>query len=117
MRSKFVLFLAAAAVVFAPAWGDGAPLSNGSSSDLAARVLAPTFDEGKAERTAKQAPTRELDGKTRSLWHTPLAGIAEGVGFQPPTLVLLAAVIGLAISRARQLRFFGPERAPPHLTV
>ena len=117
MRSRFVLFLAAV-VVFAPGWGAEAPLSRlGTSSDLAARVLAPTFEEAKAERTAKQAPTRELEGKTRSLWHTHLAGVTEGSGLQPPPLVLLAAVIGLAAVAARQPGFFRPQRAPPRLAV
>lgn len=117
MRSRFVLLLAAA-VVFAPGWGDGASQSRlGTSSDLAARVLAPTFEEANADRTAKQAPARELDGKTRSLWDTHLAGVADGAGFQPPPLLLLAAVIGLTIVATRQARFLRPQRAPPRLTV
>ena len=116
MRSRFVLFLVAA-LVFAPGWGDESLSRLGTSSDLAARALAPTFEEANAERTAKQTVTRELDGKTRSLWHTHLAGVAAGAGFQPPSLVLLAAAIGLAIVAARQARFFQPQRAPPRLTV
>lgn len=117
MRSRFALFLAAA-VVFAPGWGGDEPLSRiGTSSDLAARVLAPTFKEASAERSAKQAPTKELDGKTRSLWHRHIAGVAGGGGLQPPTLVLLAAVVALTAVATRQARFLRPQRAPPRRTV
>lgn len=50
MRSRFALLIAAA-VVFAPGWyGQGEPRA-AQGSDLAARVLAPTVDEGAMRQT------------------------------------------------------------------
>lgn len=114
MRSRLVLLLAAA-VVFAPGWVGGASAArDGSSSDLAARVLAPTFDEATADRTTRQASDKQLDrGKTRSLWHNNVGGLADADGFAPPLLVLLAAVIGLAAPATLRPQRFRPQRAPP----
>ncbi|MDQ3646289.1 MAG: hypothetical protein M3345_05060 [Actinomycetota bacterium] len=118
MRSRFVLLLAAA-IVFAPGWAGGASAArDGSSSDLAARVLAPTFDEAPAERTTKQASTKQLDrGQSRRLWHKNVIGFADAGGFEPPSLVLVAAVIGLTAAARFRPRLFRSQRAPPLQTV
>lgn len=118
MRSRLALLLAVA-VVFAPGWAGGASAArDGSSSDLAARVLAPTFDEATADRTTKQASTKELDrGKARSPWHKQIVGLADVRDFEPPLLVLFAAVSGLTAAAARRPRLFRPQRAPPLQTV
>lgn len=118
MRSRLVLLLAAA-IVFAPGWvGSASAARDGSSSDLAARVLAPTFDEATADRTTKRASTKQLDrSHSRSLWHKNVIGFADAGGFAPPLLVLLAAVIGLTAAATLRPHLFRPQRAPPPLTV
>lgn len=118
MRSRLVLLLTAA-IVFAPGWAGGASAApNGSSSDLAARVLAPTFDEATADRTTRQRSDKQLDrGKTRALWQNNVVGFADADGFEPPLLVLLAAVIGLTAAATLRPYRFRPQRAPPLQTV
>jgi hypothetical protein len=58
VRSRLALFVVAA-VIFAPGWyGRGRP-QPAQGADLAARILAPTWDEGTVARTApepKQQP-------------------------------------------------------------
>lgn len=117
MRSRLVLLLAAA-VVFAPGWAGGAPGARDARPSDLARVLAPTFDEARSDRSTKQASTKEFDrGKTRSLWHNNVVGLAEARGFQPPPLVLLAALLGLIAAATLRSRLFHSQRAPPLQTV
>lgn len=118
MRSRLVLLLAAA-VVFAPGWAGGASAAqDGGSTDLAARVLAPTFDEATAERTTRKASDKQLDrGRTRGLWHNNVLTLADADGFEPPSLVLLTAVTGLAVAATLRPQRLRPQRAPPLQTV
>lgn len=116
MPGRWVLLLAAA-VVFAPGWAGGAPLSlNASSSDLAARVLAPTFEEASTDRTAKKkASTKEADRqKAWSSWDSHASLVADARRLQPPPLALLATVIGMAAVATLRPRVTRAQRAPPH---
>ncbi len=114
LRSRLAL-LVAAAVVFAPGWqGDGSPTPP-RGSDLAARVLAPTFDQGairdavadvKHQPSARQAKRRPGD----------ISAAVAGFGLVAAGLVILWV---LAFVRRP---FFSPpalhaffSRAPPYL--
>jgi hypothetical protein len=61
MRSRFALLIATA-VVFAPGWYGGETPQHPRGSDLAARVLAPTVDEG-AVREAVADVMRQVGGQ------------------------------------------------------
>jgi hypothetical protein len=66
MRSRFPL-LVAAAVIFAPGWyGDGPP-EHPRGSDLAARILAPTVDEGTV-RESTGDEEHQLGGRHTKRW-------------------------------------------------
>jgi hypothetical protein len=114
MRSRLGLLIAIA-VVFAPGWyGQEAPQHH-RGSDLAARVLAPTVDEG-AMREAAADLKHQLSSRQgkRSRPSLPSAAIvALGLG-------AIALVIFWGVARYRQqlLRFrlrHGFSRAPPLL--
>lgn len=117
MRSKLVLLLAAA-VVFAPGGNAGEGFSHSTtSSELAGRVLAPTFTAANTERVWKPLVTRELAPKVRSDSKRDLAGMMDGAGVNAPAAFLLA-VAGTAIAlAARRLRDCCAQRAPPLLTA
>jgi hypothetical protein len=68
MRSRFALLLLAAAVIFAPGWHGQGPPPNPRGSDLAARVLAPTVDEG-AIREATPDIKHQLSGRHANRWN------------------------------------------------
>jgi hypothetical protein len=71
MRSRFAL-LVAAAVIFAPGGhGHGRPQAP-RGSDLAARVLAPTMDEG-AIREAAADVKHQFGGRQAKRWRPPIA--------------------------------------------
>ena len=87
MRSRFAL-LVAAAVIFAPGWQGQGPPQHSQGSDLAARVLAPTVDEGAISRAATGIK-HELSDRHAKRWRT-------GITFEViPTfgLVALALVV------------------------
>lgn len=118
MRSKLVLLLAAA-VVFAPGGNTGEGFSHSkTSSELAGRVLAPTFTAANTERVWKPLATRELASpKVRSDSNRDLVGMMDGAGMNGPAAFLLAAA-GTAIAlAARRLRDCCAQRAPPLLTA
>jgi hypothetical protein len=81
MRSRFAL-LVATAVVFAPGWyGQEAP-QHRWGGDLAARVLAPTVDEG-AMREAAADLKHQLSSRQGKRWRPSLpsaAIVALGLG-------------------------------------
>jgi hypothetical protein len=68
MRSRFAL-LVAAAVIFAPGWQGQGPPQHLQGSDLAARVLAPTVDEGAISRAAADIKY-ELSDRHAKRWRT-----------------------------------------------
>ena len=113
MRSRFTLLIAAA-IVFAPGWSGRAAPSHEPGRELAARVLAPTVDEGAlqtAPSVKKQLRTGRgevdpLDVATPIVDSLLLAVALTVLGF-------LVAGIKRSIS-ARHIRF-SPSRAPPNL--
>jgi hypothetical protein len=115
MRSRLALLIAAAAV-FAPGWyGQEAPQHPGGS-DLAARVLAPTVDEGAIREAAAdlkhQLSSRQGKRSRPSL--TSAAIVAMGLG-----AIALVIFWGVTCHRQqRALRFrlrHRFSRAPPLL--
>ena len=96
MRSRFAL-LVAIAVVFAPGWyGQEAP-QHPRGSDLAARVLAPTVDEG-AMREAAGGLKDQVSSRHGKRWRPSLTSAAI-VAFGPGAIAL---VIFWGASRHRQ---------------
>jgi hypothetical protein len=65
MRSRFALLIAAA-VVFTPGW-HGRPSQHPRTSDLVARVLAPTGDEGVMRHPAPSVK-HQLGGRQTKRW-------------------------------------------------
>jgi hypothetical protein len=115
MRSRFAPLIAAA-VVFAPGWyGQEAP-QYPRGSDLAARVLAPTVDEG-AMREAAADLEHQLNSRQGQRWRpslTSAAIVAFGQG-----AIALVILWGVACYREQlPLRFHLRHRfsrAPPCL--
>ncbi len=115
MPSHFALLIAAS-VVFAPGWyGQEAP-QHPRGSDLVARVLAPTVDEG-AIREATTDARHQLGVRQAKRWRpsfTVAGVIALGLG--AITLALLWAVASHCESLPRLFRFrYRFSRAPPRL--
>lgn len=114
VRAKLALLIAAA-VVFAPGWGAAREAKVAPDAAVAARMLAPTFDEA-ADQTSvavhkRQAriDARRLDGKLLP-WRLPPS---------PPTLALLilVALAALVVLDAVELKKPDSERAPPRLVT
>ncbi len=116
MRSRVAL-LVAAAVIFAPGWqGQGSP-RHLQGSDLAARVLAPTVDEG-AIRGAVADIKHELNGRHAKRWRMGITfEVIPTFGLGALALVIFWVVVAfysgsfLGLYRLR-FRF---TRAPPRL--
>ncbi len=111
MTAKFAL-LVAAAVVFAPGWGVAHDSDPGPASAVAARMLAPTFDE--ADRSSVAVHKRQarvdfgrLDTKLLP-WKLPMSPPALGV-------LIFVALTTLVLLDAVELRRPDSERAPPRL--
>lgn len=118
MRAKLAL-LAAAAVVFAPGWqvSDVATWRSGGS-ELAGRILAPTFDEASPASQSDRGAHKRLDrAKPYEVFSKAFAW--QGAASQLPSfeqlclavwvVLLLAAVAGLPSTRA--------PRAPPRFVT
>lgn len=118
MRSKLVLLLAAA-VVFAPGGDAGEGFSHfKTSSELAGRVLAPTFTEANTERVRKPLVARELSSpRIRSDSSRDLVGVLDGTGINGPSSLLLAVAATAMALATRLLRGCCAQRAPPLLTA
>ena len=121
VKKQFVhrstILVAAAVLVFAPGWGgEPTPSSSKTSSELVGRILAPTFDEASAERMGRGAfEKRGSRVKPHGYSSKFVASLSAATSMQPPTQLLLAAVIALALVVSRQLPRFNAQRAPPHL--
>ena len=63
MRSRLVLFLVAA-VIWAPGWYGQGPPQHQRGANLAARVLAPTVNEGEIRKLAEH----QLSGRQAKRW-------------------------------------------------
>jgi hypothetical protein len=115
MRSRFPLLIAAA-LVFAPGWhGQEAP-HYPRGSDLAARVLAPTVDEG-AIREATTDAAHQLGARQAKRWRPSfsLAG-ALTLGLGAIALLILWAAAFHREPLPRLFRFrYRLSRAPPAL--
>ncbi len=102
------------AVVFAPGSGGQADAERASSSDVGARMLAPTFDEA-AERSiglihkgSDRAPSR----------NQKMFSWIPSVSAPEPFSLLLPALLVTALLRLPRIQRFHSGRAPPHpLTV
>ncbi len=115
MHPRFALLIAAA-VIFAPGSDEQGVSQHPPESNLAARVLAPTVDEGAVRETAADLE-HQLGGWQAKRWpssSTLEAVLAFGLG------ALALAILGLVTSYSGrpvgnyQLRFRF-SRAPPHL--
>jgi hypothetical protein len=113
MRSRLVL-LVAAAVIFAPGWSGQEPPQHPRASDLGARVLAPTVDEGVIRDVAADV-NDQLRGRHATRWRPGInAGLIDTSGVGALALVIFWVVASysgpfLDLYRVR-FRF---SRAPP----
>lgn len=114
MDLRFPL-LVAAAVIFAPGWHGQEPPQHPRGSDLAARVLAPTVDEG-AIREAAADVKHQLGGRHTRRWRPDVTfeAVAFGVGALAPVIFWLAASYSGPLFGLYRLRFRF-SRAPPSL--
>jgi hypothetical protein len=115
MRSRFALLIATA-VVFAPGWyGQEAP-EHPRGSDLAARVLAPTVDEG-AIREIGADPKHQLSTRQSKRWRPSLSSAAiAAFGLGAIALLIFWAVACHRESQPPRLRLrHRLSRAPPRL--
>jgi hypothetical protein len=114
MRSRFV-FLLVGAVVFAPGWHGGGASEHPRGSDLAARVLAPTVDEGAIREEAHIE--HQLSGRHAKRWRTGItfeALVTLGLGALTSAIFwVIASYSGHRFDLFR--RHFHTSRAPPLL--
>lgn len=115
MRSRFALLIATA-VVFAPGWYRQGVPQHPRGSDLVARVLAPTVDEG-AMREAAADPKHQLSSRQGKRWRPSFTFVAIVVfGLGTIALLIYWAVAShrepLAPLYRLRYRF---SRAPPRL--
>jgi hypothetical protein len=115
MRSRFALLIATA-VVFAPGWyGQEAP-QHPRGGDLAARILAPTVDEG-AIREVGSDPKHQLSTRQSKRWRPSLTSAAiAAFGLGAIALANFWAVACHRESQPPRLRLrLRLSRAPPRL--
>ena len=113
MRSRFALLIATA-VVFAPGWYGQEVPQHPRGSDLAARVLAPTVDEG-AIREAAADLKHQLGSRQGKRWRpSPPSAAIVALGLGAVALVIFWGVPryrqGLFLRLRLRHRF---SRAPP----
>jgi len=115
MRSRFALLIATA-VVFAAGWyGQEAP-QHPRGSDLVARVLTPTGDEG-AMREAAADPKPQLSSRQGNRWRpnfTFVAIVAFGLGATALSFYWAIACHREPPPPPHRVRYRF-SRAPPHL--
>jgi hypothetical protein len=114
MRSR-VAILIAFSVVFAPGWpGRGASRPEGS--DLAARVLAPTIDEG-ATREAATGLKHQLSARQLERWRPGLTSATTVASSVTATALVILWIVAAYPGRLSSVRRFLNRfsRAPPHL--
>lgn len=116
LRAKLALF-AAAAAVFAPGWGaSDAMAKTRASSELAGRILAPTFHEASARGQIENGSYKPLErAKPRPVSHNVLAWRTSATPTAPPKHLWVAAVAALVLMPLRRAPAFRSPRAPPHL--
>lgn len=118
MRARLAAVLAAA-VVFAPGWGADRPADSvRPSNDVAARILAPTFDEAAETRTAGSTQKRfdRVGPRSEPSKLLPWQSVS-GTPARPLGLILAAATV-VAPLQALEGRLPRLGRAPPYpLTV
>jgi hypothetical protein len=108
--------LVAAAIIFAPGWHGQGPRQHPGGSDLAARVLAPTVDEG-AIREGAEDVGHQLDGRQAKRWRPAVTfgavtvSVLGAIAFVAFWVVASYVVPVLCLFRLR-FRF---SRAPPRL--
>lgn len=116
MRAQLAL-LAAGAVVFAPAWStSGAPEPGPTGTELAGRILAPSFDRAAAvsqlDRGAFLRPERARPRGDSSRGLAAHSAALELRPFDRFWIVVGAALLVIALGAAPSVR---SPRAPPQL--
>ena len=113
MRSRLALFVVAV-VIFAPGWYGREHSAPSQGADLAARMLAPTWDEGAVTRVAPEVKPQPSGQYVKRVHLT--ANFAFLAAFMPGTLGL-AFLWMIACNRARSIARFSCStrlsRAPP----
>ncbi len=108
--------LVAVVVVFAPGWGgDLGPEQALPSPDVAARILAPTFDEA-VDRGAGSVHNRLERHSSRGDTYTLVTSTPVVPALQPRELVL-AALVAVALIAVGGSRRPHVGRAPPLLAT
>lgn len=116
VRAKLAL-LAAAAIVFAPAWGGtGTTQSLSSDGSLTGRILAPTVDEGHgASHAVGRATLQQLDRSKQRSSYKALTGVPLRSDRIPPAALWVPNfALALIAAAAAFVRSASP-RAPPAL--
>jgi hypothetical protein len=116
LRRSLVL-LAGAVLIFAPGWGGEASVSlPTTASDVAGRILAPTFDEASVERTGTGTFEKRMNRAKPYGHSSKIAPSVSGAAqMQPPAQFLLASLVALILVASRRLPNLQAQRAPPHL--
>lgn len=112
--SRRVALVVALAIVFAPGWQAGGASDGRDGEALAARVLAPSFDEGLLRDQA--ADSKEFDGPADDLARLDVADITPALsppGLRQTRISATIAVVAQATSRLNAGRH--GNRAPPLL--
>ena len=114
MRAK-VTVLVVWAIVFAPGWGGlETDAASRTPPELAARMLAPTFDEATERANGSFEQRRgslEPAGASHELGTLPAASPAT----KPPIELVVAAITALALRGSRERSRFRAQRGPPRL--
>src|ERR687892_579974 len=95
----------ALAIVFAPGWRPGGAGDGRNGEDLAARVLAPSFDEGVLRDHA--ADSKESDGRADDLAYHDLAGVDPALSRPHPDLPRVSATAASGASQATDMLHVG----------
>jgi hypothetical protein len=116
VRTKLVL-LAVTALVFAPGWGADPTPHDSGTSELAVRILAPTFDEARSTSQIDRTAHGQQRGKLRTSYGKELVSIPPGTQLHPNGDPWVAVLVAISISVLARSVSDRSTRAPPHLVT
>ena len=90
LRHPRLVLLFVAAVIWAPGWYGEGPAQHQREADLAARVLAPTVNEGEIRKLSSQQK-QQLSGRQAKRW---------------PPIIMIKAVATLGLGTVALVRFW-----------
>jgi hypothetical protein len=113
---RLAIFVAAA-VIFAPGASLGGDSPQPSASVVAARMLAPTFDESEIAAFQAAAFAKKAQGTSERFWHAPLAIAAVAGAFSFANCRFTGVLSGRALRQIRRVVSSHRDRGPPHLQL